>query len=178
MAISKKKLEANRKNAQKSTGPKDTVVTRLNAMKHGILSRDILIKGENKKNLEKLGKKLRIELAPQGELENILVDRIVSSTWRLKRVIRVERNYIQSEYDDCKWDDWNKKERLENEAWNLVVTRELGNSNTWFNLLRYETAIEKQVYKALHELIRIQSARKGNKPPIPIAVDVDVSDNS
>jgi len=45
-------------------------------------------------------------------------------------------------------------------------------------LLRYETAIERQIYKALHELLRLQSARRGEKPAIPVAVDVDVSEGS
>jgi len=58
------------------------------------------------------------------------------------------------------------------------VDRELGNSNTWLNMIRYETTIEKQIYKALHELLRLQSARKGERPPLPIAVDVDVSTES
>ncbi len=172
------KVEANRKNAQKSTGPKDTSLTRLNALQHGLLSREVLIKGEDKRALEELGRRLRMELAPQGELENIFVDRIVSSAWRLKRAVRVERDYIQAEYEDCKFDDFSGIKRQDNKAWNLVVARELGTSNTWLNLIRYETTIEKQIYKALHELLRLQSARRGEKPPIPIAVDVEVSTES
>jgi hypothetical protein len=159
------KIEANRKNAQKSTGPKDTSLTRLNALQHGLLSREVLIEGESKETLEELGRRLRQELAPQGELENIFVDRIVSSTWRLKRAIRVERDYVQAKYEYAK-------------ACNTVVARELNYRNTWLNLIRYETTIEKQIYKALHELLRLQSARRGEKPPLPLAVDVDVSTES
>ncbi len=172
------RIEANRINALNSTGPKDTSLTRLNALKHGILSREVLLDGEDKETLEELGKGLRMELAPQGELENIFVDRILSSTWRLKRAIRVERDYIQAEYHDCKFDKFSRTKRQDDKAWNLVVARELGNSNAWLNLVRYETTIEKQIYKALHELLRLQSARRGEKPPIPIAVDVDVSTGS
>ncbi len=169
------KIESNRRNARKSTGPKDTSLTRLNALKHGILSKEVLIEGEDKKALEALGKSLRLELAPDGELENILVDRIVSSTWRLRRIIRTERNYIQAEYKDCKYDDWNHKEREEDKAWNILVSRELGNHKAWLNLIRYETAIEKQIYKALHELMRLQSEKRGENPPLPVAIDIDVS---
>jgi len=172
------RIQANRENAQKSTGPKDTSLTRLNALKHGLLSKETLIEGEDKRALEELGRRLRLELAPQGELENIFVDRIVSSTWRIKRAIRVERNYIEAEYEDCKFDDFSGVKRQDNKAWNLVVARELGNSNAWLNLIRYETTIEKQIYKALHELLRLQSARRGERPPLPIAVDVDVSTES
>ena len=164
------KIEANRRNAQKSTGPKDTSLTRLNALRHGLLSREVLIEGEDKGALEELGERLRQELAPQGELEDLFVDRIVSSAWRLRRAIRVERDYIQEERKSRKFDYF----RADRESWD-VVARGLGGRGTLLNLIRYETAIEKQIYKALHELMRLQSARRGEKPPVPIAVDVDVS---
>ncbi len=41
----RKKIEANRHNAKKSTGPKNTSLTRYNALKHGILSKEILLDG-------------------------------------------------------------------------------------------------------------------------------------
>ena len=41
-------------------------------------------------------------------------------------------------------------------------------------ILRYETTIERQIYRALHELQRLQAARKGARPLAPIAVDVDL----
>jgi len=42
-------------------------------------------------------------------------------------------------------------------------------------LLRYEAAIERQLYKALNQLERLQRMRLGDKVPAPIAVDVDVN---
>ena len=48
-------------------------------------------------------------------------------------------------------------------------------SSAWLNLIRYETVIERQIYKALHELIRIQSARSGKETPLPLAIDIDVA---
>ena len=147
--ISESKIKANRDNSKKSTGPKNTSLTRLNALKHGILSKESLLKGENKKSLEDLGKRLRAELAPKGELESILVDRIISSTWRLKRAIKIESKFVQSEFDECKYDRWSGNENDSEKAWNMVVSRELGNRSSWLNLLRYETAVEKQIYKAV-----------------------------
>jgi hypothetical protein len=43
-------------------------------------------------------------------------------------------------------------------------------------LSRYEAGIERGLYKALHELQRLQAARRadGDAPP-PLAIDVDVS---
>ena len=159
-STSSARAEANRRNAQKSTGPKDTSRTRLNALKHGLLTKEILLKGEDKQALERLGKRLRVELAPKRELESILVDRIVSSAWRLKRALKVEADFLEAQYEDCKYDDYNEVERSSEVAWGLVVTRHLGGSHSWSNLVRYETAIEKQIYRALNALHELQSARR------------------
>ena len=40
--------------------------------------------------MRELGQNLKVELQPVGELENLLVDRIISAYWRLRRLGRVE----------------------------------------------------------------------------------------
>jgi hypothetical protein len=54
--------------------------------------------------------------------------------------------------------------------------RDADKGNAFSNLSRYETTLERSLYKALHELQRLQAARRteGNVPP-PVAVDLDVS---
>jgi hypothetical protein len=169
------KIEANRSNAQKSTGPKDTSLTRLNAVKHGLLSNEVLMKDEDGGALAGLGERMRQELAPDGELENILVDRIVSSVWRLKRALRVERQYLEQTPSEGKGNLLGHLKRDITEVYGSLVRTELGNITAWMNLTRYETTIEKQIYKALHELQRIKSEKRGERPPLPISVDIDVS---
>jgi hypothetical protein len=39
---------------------------------------------------------------------------------------------------------------------------------------RYEVTLERSLYRALHELQRLQAARAGQPVPLPEAVDVDV----
>jgi hypothetical protein len=93
MMTSEKQIEANRRNALKSTGPKTPEgknAIRLNALKHGLLSREILLPGEDEEALRELDERLRGELQPVGELENLLVERIIASYWRLRRLGRVE----------------------------------------------------------------------------------------
>ncbi len=168
--VTQKQLMANRENAKKSTGPNDTSLTRLNALKHGILSEEVLLKGEKKKDLEELGRRLRQELTPEGELELILVDRIVCSIWRLKRALRIESAVMSYEYEDGLYDDWNKKPRDERLAYkDMLVGSDLE------IVQRYETTVERQIYRALHELSRLQAERKGKRPLVPIVVDVDVN---
>src|SRR5919107_6427657 len=90
---SKKQNQANRQNALKSTGPRTPegkATARLNATKHGLLSQEVLIPGEDEAALKELGERLRAELQPVGEMESQLVERIINTTWRLRRLSRVE----------------------------------------------------------------------------------------
>ncbi len=54
--------------------------------------------------------------------------------------------------------------------------RDANEANAFSKLSRYEATIERSLYKALHELQRLQAARlaDGNAPP-PVTIDVDVS---
>src|SRR5215212_3046361 len=90
---SDKQIDANRQNALRSTGPKTPEgkdAVRLNALKHGLLSKETLLPGEDQEALRELDERLKDELRPVGELENLLVDRIVASYWRLGRLGPVE----------------------------------------------------------------------------------------
>src|SRR5262245_22207622 len=156
---SERQAEANRQNAQKSTGPRTPTgkaVVALNSMKHGLLSRESLVKGESEADLIAFGKRLRVQLAPVGELELLLVDRIVSTAWRLRRLVAVETKLFNDVVEpDQAFDNYDRDK--------MSV------------LSRYEVTLERSLYKALHELQRLQAARDGQVVPLPEAVDVDVS---
>ena len=97
-----RQAEANRRNAKRSTGPRTLTgkaVVALNGVKHGLLSRVSLVKGEREADLVDFGKRLRSQLAPAGELELLLVDRIVSTSWRLRRLVSVETILFDREND-------------------------------------------------------------------------------
>jgi len=221
---SDKKAEANRRNALKSTGPrtpegKDAV--RLNALRHGLRSEEILLPGEDEEALRELDEHLRNELQPVGELENLLVDRIIASYWRLRRAGRVEAGIFawelygelarraheeansytkqvsiiddaldpyhlrptttitdQEKYQAARSEaqEMETKQEAETATLGRTFIRDANEANAFSKLSRYEAAIERSLYKALHELQRLQSGRRadGNAPP-PVAIDVDVS---
>ena len=80
---SERQAEANRLNATMSTGPRTPAgkaVVALKAVRHGLLSRESLVKGESEADLVDFGKRLRAQLAPVGELELLPADRIVSGS--------------------------------------------------------------------------------------------------
>jgi hypothetical protein len=156
-------LSANRLNAMKSTGPRTRAgkaVVGLNNMKHGILSREVLVRGESEADLVGFGKRLRAQLVPVGELELLLADRIVSNAWRLRRAAGIETALLNAKRGD--------KTVLEDVlSWSSDQDR--------LQLIsRYETALERSLYKALHELQRLQAARAGQPVPLPEAIDVEV----
>ena len=56
-----------------------------------------------------------------------------------------------------------------------IFARDADKANAFSKLSRYETTIERGLYKALHELERRQAARQGGNVPAPVAMDVEVS---
>lgn len=85
--VSERKLEANRRNAKRSTGPKDTRRTRLNAQKHGLLSKEATIKNgaakADQRELDSLREALRED--PEGTMKEILIERITFCAWFQRR---------------------------------------------------------------------------------------------
>ena len=99
--VSERKAEANWRNSKLSTGPKNTGKTRLNALKHGILSKEAVITdGEGKEEIEafeELSSRLRRDLAPVGALEELLAEQVIIHAWRWRRVLRCETAAIAEE---------------------------------------------------------------------------------
>ena len=97
-----KRIESNLLNAQRSTGPKThkgKAIASMNAEKHGILSKETLINIESIHDLNEFAEAMKLSLAPEGQFEALLVDRIVSSAWRLRRIIRVEAQILDEKPD-------------------------------------------------------------------------------
>lgn len=167
---SQKQIEANRENGKlggvKTEEGKAT--SRYNAMKHGLLSEEVLLDGEDEEKLVGIGKKLRAELEPRTELELILVDRITANVWRLKRVMQMEREMM----DDSLESTFGNQVRKLGQT---LTHYDIAHNDVYGKLIRYESSIERGIYKALHELERIQAKRNGENVPLPIALDIDIS---
>jgi hypothetical protein len=100
------KIEANRRNSLRSTGPKTPGgkrVVRWNALKHGLLSKEVgILAGdgkESKTEYQTLLEQLQNYLEPGGILEEILVEKIAVCYWRLRRVLRCEMGEIRRGLD-------------------------------------------------------------------------------
>lgn len=56
-----------------------------------------------------------------------------------------------------------------------AFVRDSREENAFAKLSRYETSLERSLFKAHHELQRLQAARQGKRVPLPVAVDIDLS---
>ena len=86
-------LEANRRNAKKSTGPKTPegrAAVRLNGLKHGLTSKILVLEGESRAGFENLLDSLEAEHQPATPTEVILVRQMAMAAWRLQRVVHME----------------------------------------------------------------------------------------
>ena len=108
---SERRIQANRRNALRSTGPKTERGKRTvarNAIKHGILAREVVITaGDGKESSEEfqaLIEQLWEEYEPVGVVEELLVKRIAACWWRTARVLRAENGEIRMRLDTLAMD--------------------------------------------------------------------------
>jgi hypothetical protein len=139
-----------------------------NALKHGILSKHLILTSENATDLEVMRNDFSDDLKPIGTMEEILVDQIISGYWRLKRLYRVETQSM----------DWYAND---NGGFTIITeseeqqerksVRDMLNNETVEVILRYQATIERSIYKAYHELERLQAKRNNQNVPLPIPID-------
>ena len=94
---SQRKIEANRRNAQKSTGPKtqegkDKV--RLNALTHGLTAQTVVLPHEDSQAYDERRKAWTSELCPDGQVGAYLAERAVRISWQLDRADFYERDRL------------------------------------------------------------------------------------
>src|SRR5215467_3275024 len=96
--VSQGKLNANRENAKKSTGPRTPrgkAYSRRNAIKHGLFTQcwqDFTLQGESQEDYDRLVDGLHQQFEPLGRAEELEVERMVVSWWRLHRAWRYENS--------------------------------------------------------------------------------------
>ena len=91
--ISQRQLEANRRNAQKCTGPKTTAGkkrSRLNAVKHGLTAQIPVLPGEDPAQFHARVDGYKTDLQPRGTLENDLVEQMAQQAWQIDRALTAD----------------------------------------------------------------------------------------
>lgn len=158
MAASAKQIRANRQNAAKSTGPKSPIGKRrssTNALKHGILSKDLVLATEENADFQQLLKGLVDAHQPDGATEIILVEKMAIALWKMKRLIRVETARINVSITQAIRSPLNRVREISSDDLNqhaMAINAE--------QLMKYQSLLEGQYYRALNTLLTLQEMNK------------------
>jgi len=165
-------IQANRLNAQKSTGPRTAegkATASHNAVKHGLLAEQVVIHGEDPAEFDLYREGMLAELAPVGTVEEMLAERAVSLAWRLRRAERLQSAVFATVYRENANDVvlWPRhglaiEPKPDEEAVILgqVVMTDFARAQVLDRLLVHERRIENSLYRTMRELRREREARK------------------
>jgi hypothetical protein len=157
-----KQIEANRCNAQKSTGPRTPegkAVSKMNALKSGINAESLLIRMEEQADLEALIAEYYQRFQPATPEERCFVDILTRDEWQLRRLSAIEAEL------------WEHQLTLldDDEPYPRGHAFQLADS-TFARLQRRIDQTERSYKNALHELERLQQSRGTAKPDTPPAL--------
>jgi hypothetical protein len=163
-------IAANRRNAQKSTGPKTDAgkeAVSHNALKHGLRAQDVVCTDESSREYEAFAASLIADLAPADNIEEQLAQRIVTCTWRLLRMVNAEATMF---------DSWRMDEDDALAPTESSYSRRFENSNAGMSALsRYEASLDRSLNRAYALLDRRQARRRGGPVSAPITVQAETA---
>lgn len=144
MIVSEKQQEANRQNAQHSTGPttpEGIAAASQNAITYGLRTRRLLIPGENVADYWQLWYNLETEWRPETPTECLFLEQMCTSQWLLARMAASEQRICAS---------------------HMPIPSE-------FDLLdrvaKHRARLERSFTTALHELQQLQKQRQARQQP-------------
>ena len=165
MPSSTAKIEANRRNAQRSTGPRSAegkAASSRNAIQTGLTATTITVMpGESQEDLDQLTEDLRAEWNPSGEHENFLVNQMISARWRLERLARWEQDALDRIIEGPQYFfDKEQVREFEAKSADRLVVEALARKDTiiFDRLERYTRAAERAYSKAVKELEQHRAA--------------------
>jgi hypothetical protein len=161
-------IDANRRNAQKSTGPttpEGRAAVRLNALKHGLTSELLLPSPEERPNFDHLCEAFHTEYQPVGPTEESLFENLVAAKWRLSRARKSETGFFIKRGLELDQTSEVYRDLPANGRLAMIVDSDSASNDTLSKISRYEARLERSFYKALSELRRTQSERELAEPP-------------
>ena len=188
MGSSERKRAANRKNGQKSQGPKNTAYTRYNATKHALTAKGLTDLDDAEGYRRVLDDYTR-SLKPKDELSRFLVETAALETVRVRRARRCEAEFLNGLMHPARYqsntpltdifkgtpDEIKPPTLIDPGLPPSIDVQHFGKLAVYS---RYETTSLKNFYRALHENERLGRMREGEHVPAPIALDVTINEGS
>ena len=181
LALTQRRIEANRRNAARSTGPRSAEgkarVAR-NAVRHGFFVAPEKWTPEQRRDFEETLDGLRDDLKPQGVLEDSCVTTMAQSYVRMASVVRYE-NIAALEYHQRQDRELNERIAAANavEAARLEAQREeLRRAGLWRPtipgprdaraIVRYAGSLDRSIRQATSQLKGLKSLRTGGRSTV------------
>ena len=159
--VSEKRIEANRRNAQKSTGPRSIdgrARSSMNALRHGITGQVSIMTVEDRAAHDKFVQELIESLQPEGAVELQFASVIAEDFWRLQRIRAVENDMLAlGNFSDAADID------VDHPEIHASLTRAqtfLDQSKDFERLTLYEQRINRAIEKNRKQLAELQAERK------------------
>jgi hypothetical protein len=160
--LTDKQTEANRRNAQKSTGPRTAAgknQSRLNAFRHGLTGQLDIMPDDVREAHDAFIARLVLSLQPAHALENQLAHSIAESYWRLNRIPVIE-NTLLAEGDYVRFEQNQDKDYSDLQRALSSVRAFVENPARFALLTVYETRLHRKAQAELKQLREIQAERR------------------
>jgi hypothetical protein len=150
VSVSSARAEASRKNGARSRGPRTPegkARSARNALKHSLRAEKYLVlPEEDAVEFAALEAALVGELAPQGALQSILVQRVARAAWRLERAERIEVELFAE-----------RLRSVRDGGVGLALIRDGNGTRSFDTLLRYRGASIAELMRSLRTLKALQA---------------------
>src|SRR5437879_22582 len=141
-----RQIEANRQNAQQSTGPttpEGRAAVRLNGLKHGLCAETIVVPGEDPAEFEAMLEAYRAEYQPTTPSAEFLVRQVAMADWRLLRLHRIEASFHTIRHQELELSRRLEDIQCDNDGRLAFIDwMDAGPKSLLANLHRYETRLE------------------------------------
>jgi hypothetical protein len=168
-------IDANRINAQKSTGPKTPegkANSRRNGLLHGLTAKTCMLDGEDPDELTGIHADLSDKHQPQDTEEDFLVERMAKARCRYNRIMPLEAAIfnIRLTVDQAPKEVVAALSQEGQRAW--AYLRDANGGNALSKLSRYETALLREYDRSRQELEKLQKIRAARPAPPPVAEEL------
>jgi hypothetical protein len=158
-----KQIAANKRNAQKSTGPKSEKgksITRLNARRDGLTGQVITLSEEDLPIFEKQKAEMIADLAPKTTMELALANSIAWDIWRLNHLRAVEMNMYAIGTDNPAVAIHSDNPQIHTAM--ADATTFSNESEKFARMSIYEQRMNRSIHKNLEALRKLQAERKAS----------------